>query len=265
MVNEKIKEIILLLVIVGIASMFYLYRTGYFAGKFIEPSPAYFPLSNVTEGPIISFNFDDGFSSVFDVGMPILDKAGFISSHYIVINRIGESGYMNIDQIIDIQKRGHEIGAHSRTHNILTAMSEDDAYDEISGSKKDLLKEGIARVDTFVYPDGYFNDEIVSLVKKAGYLGARITNPGLNDSASDPYRLLYLGMNSEITFEKVKEKIDQTLLEKKWLIMVFHRIGETGFENVSADLLEQTVNYVREKNVPVVTNAQGLFILKNIP
>ena len=230
-----------------------------------EPSRAYSPAPNISHGPIISFNFDDGFTSAYTIGMPILEAYGFKSSHYIVINRIGEKSYMTRRQILDLQDRGHEIGAHSRTHEKLTEMSLSKARREILGSKEDLIKKGVVKISTFVYPDGYFNDEIAKLVEESGYSGARITNPGLNDITTDPYKLFYLGMNSEISFETVKIKIDEAIEKKKWLIMVFHRIDEVGFENVSSELLQKTVDYVKEKNVPVVTTTQGLFILRNIP
>lgn len=228
-------------------------------------SDAYFPVPNIAEGPIITFNFDDGYESAYKLGVPIMEASGFKTSHYIVINRMGEKGYMSRRQVLDLQTRGHEIGAHSLTHTILTEMSLAKARKEIFESKAELLDLGVTKIATFVYPDGYFNNDVVNLVKEAGYSGARITNPGLNDQITNPYELLYLGMNSEISFDKVRQTIDEVITKKKWLIMVFHKIGESGYENVSADFVQRTVDYVREKKVPVVTTAQGLFIVKNIP
>lgn len=257
--------ITLLIISCGLIFAGYYYKSKLNAVKISEPYTAYLPLPDVTNGPTVSFNFDDGFESAFTKGMPIIEGAGFKSTHYVVVNRIGEKGYMTRRQILELQSRGHEIGAHSQTHEKLTEMSVSKARKEILGSKEDLLKKGIVRIDTFVYPDGYFNDEVTKMVEEAGYSGARITNPGLNDRTTNPYKLFYLGMNSEITLETIKKKIDEAIEKKKWLIMVFHRVDETGFENVSSGLLQKTVEYVREKNVPVVTTAQGLYIVKNIP
>jgi peptidoglycan/xylan/chitin deacetylase (PgdA/CDA1 family) len=47
--------------------------------------------------------------------------------------RLGLSrNYMDLDQLQSIQRAGHEIGSHSKTHPFLTGLSEADASDEIS-------------------------------------------------------------------------------------------------------------------------------------
>ncbi len=213
----------------------------------------------------MSLNFDDGYESAYKLGIPVVEAAGFKSTNYIFISGIGDPGYMGLDEIRDLQRRGHEIGAHSRTHRRLTEISLEEAREEIFGSKEDLQDKGIVRLVTFSYPEGFWNKNIIELVKEAGFTGARITNPGLNDKETNPYELYYFGMNASTTFETVKQKVDEAVREKKWLIMVFHKIDESGFENVSSDLLQKTVDLVGEKQIPVVTNAQGLFVLENIP
>lgn len=248
----------------GLIYLGFYIKSNYFIRFAKEVSSAYLPVPGLTKGPIISLNFDDGYESAYKVGMPIIEKAGFKSSHYIIVNRIGEQGYMSRKQILDLQASGHEVGAHSITHTNLVLASTKVAREEIFDSKKELEKRGVLKVSTFTYPDGYFDQGIANIVKEAGYAGARITNPGLNDKNIDPYKLLYLGMNSEITFETVTKKIDEAILQKKWLIMVFHKIDESGFENVSSELLQKIIDYLKKKDVPIVTTVQGLFILKNI-
>jgi peptidoglycan/xylan/chitin deacetylase (PgdA/CDA1 family) len=254
--------------ILVIANLIYAY---FFFGSTPEVIPekvvsaAYLPVANLTEGPMVTFNFDDGYRSAFAVGMPILESAGFKTTHYIVHNRIAQWGYMDHAEILQLQSNGHEIGAHSLTHSILTELPLEEARKEIVGSMEELHNMGIVKVSSFSYPDGYFSDAIANLVKEAGYTSARITNPGLNDKTTDPYTLLYLGMNAETSFDTVKQKIDEAIEKKKWLIMVFHKVDESGYENVTSDFLQKTVDYIKENQVPVVTTTQGLYVLGNIP
>src|SRR3989338_5263937 len=82
------------------------------------PAPTPFPEA------LISLNFDDGYESVYKNAFPILQKHGLRSTHYIVSGRLDWTKYMTTAQVLEMQKRGHEIGAHTRTHRKLTLLSE---------------------------------------------------------------------------------------------------------------------------------------------
>jgi peptidoglycan/xylan/chitin deacetylase (PgdA/CDA1 family) len=255
---------LILIIITIIVAKYFIAKHDIEIARRDAPNTAYIQPDNVKEGPIISFNFDDGFLSAFNKGIPIIEEAGFKTTHYIISRMVGDVGYMTRKDILQLQVKGHEIGAHTLTHANLPNIPLEDAREEIFRSKKEIFDMGVARIETFAYPNGNFNESVVDLVKQAGFSGARITNPGLNDKTIDPYKLYYSGINSEVSFEAVKKVIDSVIAEKKWLIMVFHRVGESGYENVSPDFLQKIVDHVKEKNVPVVTTTQGLSIMKNI-
>lgn len=84
---------------------------------------------------------------------------------------------------------GFSIGSHTITHQRLTRISPDDVAFEITSSKVNLENEIGAPVALFAYPNGEFNQDVISAVQRAGYSCAVTIEYGKNDIKSDPYRL----------------------------------------------------------------------------
>lgn len=221
--------------------------------------------STQSAGPLLSFNFDDGFESAYLLAHPIVQAAGFKTSQYIITGKMDNPGYITREQVLALQAAGDEIGVHTRTHPYLTQLSLVQDMWEIKGAKQDLLDLGIATTTTFAYPYGNYSPAVEDAVKSAGFFGARTTKPGLNDNSTDPFQLFYVGMNASSTLSGTMHAIDDAIAKKKWIILVFHRVNETGYENVSDAFVKQVVDYVKQKNIPVVTTAQGLTMLTRIP
>ncbi len=221
--------------------------------------------TGITKGPIISFNFDDGFASAYEHGLPIFNAAGMRTTEYIITGFLDKPGRVTLANVKTMALMGHEIGAHTRTHPYLTKVSGAQAIQEICGSRKDLIDRGITP-DTFAYPEGDMNADIEAIVREAGFSGARVTKPGLNSSASDIFALRYLGVDVVQSWPKVKQAIDEAIQKQGWLILVFHRVDEDGNPiSVRHEEIQQIVDYVKAKKIPVVTNAEGLRIVSNIP
>jgi peptidoglycan/xylan/chitin deacetylase (PgdA/CDA1 family) len=210
---------------------------------------------------IVSINFDDGFQSAYDTAIPILNKAGFKSTQYIISNYLGKKGYINKNEVLEMAKQGHEIGSHTRGHLHLDQISSEKMKDEIFGSKEDLQKIGID-AETFAYPYGSFNSDLEKLVKQAGYIGARITQPLLNDKSSDKFALRRQRVEAGTSFFEVKQAIDEAVREKKWVILVFHKIDNSDDSiSVNPKMFQVIVDYLSENQIPVVTNEQAIAML----
>jgi peptidoglycan/xylan/chitin deacetylase (PgdA/CDA1 family) len=85
---------------------------------------------------------------------------------------------MNEHQIKDIGNNGlFELGAHTVNHPALGALSRDDQYAEITGSKKvleDIVSKNLAGL---AYPYGHFNQYTPAVTKKCGFHYALTTEP----------------------------------------------------------------------------------------
>jgi len=123
---------------------------------------------------------------------------------------------------------------------------------------------GITPIKTFAYPFGSYNSTVKTMVSNAGYLAARSSDGGLNEKiGSDLYALKRFPVESETTLAQVMAEIDQTIVEKKWLILNFHRIDNSGLKySTKTETLQAIVNYIKQKNVQTVTLAEGVALIE---
>lgn len=100
---------------------------------------------------------------------------------------------MGADKVRLLSNAGMEIGSHTKMHPILTSLSDDEALEEVSGSKK-ILEELIKKpVRYFAYPNGKpyedYMQEHVDICCKAGFEAALSTAKGVATIDSDLFQL----------------------------------------------------------------------------
>lgn len=152
--------------------MEYLSRRGYHA---ITPDQLTNYLqtgASLPEKPIL-ITFDDGYQNNFKNAYPIMKKYGLTATVFLISDRIGtDNWYMNWDQVREMRRAGFVFGSHTLSHELLSAVSEDEV-------KKQLIKskEGIEwRLDIparyLAYPGGDYNFRIEELAQQSGYRAA---------------------------------------------------------------------------------------------
>lgn len=207
----------------------------------------------------VSFNFDDGRPSSYNNGVPVLDAKGFKSTNYIITGRFSAPGYIGINEILSLQSRGHEIGAHTKSHQDLTLMTGDQIAHEVGGSKQDLLNIGVRSVETFAYPFGLFNETVLNTVRITGYIGARGTNGGFNDRLTNKLILRRQNLGSSTTMAQVRDWVDSAGLNKTWLIFVAHNIDMANNDfAVTPQFFREIVDYVESKRIKVIIMSEGI-------
>lgn len=101
-------------------------------------------------------------------------------------------------QMREMEASGLMIGAHTRTHPILSHLSPDDARSEILGSKLELQRRGFKVSSIFAYPNGQRGDwtaETESATKAAEFTGALTTLEGLNSRTTPLMQLRRMTMD----------------------------------------------------------------------
>jgi peptidoglycan/xylan/chitin deacetylase (PgdA/CDA1 family) len=172
---------------------------------------------------------------------------------------VNPSGYLAADRIIEMEQAGHEIGSHTRSHAHLTDISEAEARDEIFGSRQALLDAGIQNVNSFVYPYGEYNAEVVQMVQDAGYDGARIVTRGYNNASDDEYTLRIQAIYGSTTIEEVRQWIAEAKASNTWLIFMHHQIDDSGnFYGNSPEMLQAIIDEIKAQDLKTVTVREGL-------
>jgi len=100
---------------------------------------------------------------------------------------------MSAEQVKALHDAGMRVGGHTRTHPILCALGDADAYGEIAGGLEDLAAITGERPTLFAYPNGRrgkdFDSRHVAMVQRAGCAYAFTTEPGAAASDSARFEL----------------------------------------------------------------------------
>lgn len=200
----------------------------------------------------VSLTFDDGFVSQVNAALPILDKAGYKGTFYIISGHLGDPEYMTWEQVQALQADGQEVGSHTVNHKHLPQLSYADQLAEIGGSVPQFEAHGIHPV-SFAYPFGDYNDGAIKASKEAGFRSARTVNALLN--GMDKYRLQGYPISNRTTPGEMKIAIDKARRDGTWLILIWHRIDENHDNEINAkhELLQFVVDYLKSTNTKVVT------------
>ncbi len=214
----------------------------------------------------VSLDFDDGWLVTYQNALPILVKAGFKGTWFIITGSFEDPAYINEAEVLDLQTKKQELGGHTKTHPDLTTILAAKIQDEVAGSRTDLLSIGVKSVNSFDYPYGAYNDQVVSAVKSAGYLGARTVDPGFIVKGDDPYLLKAQSIEVSTTFAQVKSWIDTAVQNKSGVKPVFHQIDHSGSQYSSTpEMLQQIVDYLIKQKVPVLTTTGVVALLTGSP
>jgi len=155
---------------------------------------------SLPENPII-ITFDDGYESVYQNALPILDKYGFKSVVYVITDFIGKYNtweavsfqqkhrHLSLSQLIDLQNNGFEIASHSKTHRFLPFLKGNEVQIEVEASKAYLEDKMGERIISFCYPYGRMSQQAREKVQKAGYKYATQNISLLYRANDDPLSL----------------------------------------------------------------------------
>ena len=207
--------------------------------------------------PCISFTFDDGWAEALD-GAKILGKYGIPATAYVY--KTSDNSKLTVEQLKSLKwNYGWDIEMHGL--NVFTTMSESDLVDELTELKNFIVSNGLGRGDHLAYPGGKNNRDVVNIVSRFCKTARTISHNSSNvETIPSPMQFNLRAVSSigasGTAVSAVKQYIDQAVARKGWLILVFHRIGDTETTMFcSASDLEAIADYAVKSGADIKTVA----------
>jgi peptidoglycan/xylan/chitin deacetylase (PgdA/CDA1 family) len=156
--------------------------------------------------------FDDGYTSVFEVALPVLRQYGWPFTVFVTAGLVGSNDrlYSTWDQIRAMGEAGGTIANHTVSHPYLlertlgTSESEwlDGVRREILDAERMIAEETGQNHRLLAYPYGEYNPQIQALVRELGFTGIAQHSGPVNGSSDFtalprfPFSGIYASMNT---------------------------------------------------------------------
>ena len=227
------------------------------------------------EGPLITFRFDDSGVPTFRYARPILKAYGYVGVYFQPVYKINTEGSIKWWQLKTLYNEGWEIGAHGYDlHCDYRKLPLDEVDRQMRLAKEAYQRKGF-KVVSYASPQGYYNEDVLSVVKQYFSIHAGTRPYGLNTypwsrwesvcggekAVTNPFRKAPTVIHSDTPLNVVLDWIDQAKSENSWLILHIHTLvkGEpTAWAQVNIDYFKTIVEYVYNSNIPVVTYSEAL-------
>ena len=209
--------------------------------------------ANLMGGGIVTISFDDGWKSVTDHALPLLQKYNIRSTQYI-ISEVAENNiqeYMDISGVARLKKAGHEIGSHSLRHCNQTTLPDAELEDNATRSKTILEGKGLGPIRSFAYPLGQYNEKTQAVYGHA-YPLIRTSDFGFNDRYFDAEDIRSIGVMSSTSDREFKSWLEYAKKHRLWVVLVYHRIDETGNYSVTHEQLDRQLSMVASSGLRVL-------------
>ncbi len=127
----------------------------------------------------VMLTFDDGGASAPEIADE-LERRGWRGAFFVVTGKIGSPGFVDVEQIRELGRRGHLVGSHSHTHPAYMGRLDQRALAEEWTTSRRVLQEVLgAPPHTAAVPGGSVSRAVVEAVAAAGYRQLYTSTPRL--------------------------------------------------------------------------------------
>ncbi|HSX28338.1 MAG TPA: polysaccharide deacetylase family protein [Candidatus Saccharimonadales bacterium] len=225
---------------------------NYYLGEITRPGPRRFA------HPLVSVTFDDGWQSSYYNGARLLDQYGYKGTYYLNSSTIDTGIFMSKPQLLDLQRRGHQLAAHGDEHVDMTSISGPQIDVELKRTAEYLTQLHVQHAD-FATPYGK-SDAEVQAYARAYYQSHRGTDDGLNTKQNfDPYNLKVVFITKDTPAQTISEALANAAEYNGWLILVYHRIEDKVISSTTITPATFTTHLelIKKSGIPVASVGQA--------
>ena len=201
--------------------------------------------------PLISYIFDDGYASHYDVVATMADELDISVGFAITTYVLGREGRVDAGQLLQLQSRGHEIINHSETHKDLRAPGVDQlvAGRDIEQGLAGLEALGL-EIGTFVAPHSQTHGDYMSEVRRLHDLAYTSAREDVVWHAEDDLFSLPRLSSDGISLTDIQSAIDLAIKSNGFLTLYHHDV-EAG--SADEEKVRSVIEYALESGAIFAT------------
>jgi peptidoglycan/xylan/chitin deacetylase (PgdA/CDA1 family) len=152
--------------------------------------------------PSVCITFDDGCETDLLAAAPVLREFGVNATFYLTAAFLGTPGYLNTDQVRELDAQGFQIGCHSMTHPYLSDLPEPELKREVVDAKLQIEAIVGHPIEHFSCPGGRYDQRTLQMARHAGFATVANSQFRANTSRTSPYELGRVAMLRDLTIEE---------------------------------------------------------------
>jgi peptidoglycan/xylan/chitin deacetylase (PgdA/CDA1 family) len=164
----------------------------------------------------VAITFDDGYADTYDA-VALLAGRGLVCTVYVTTAEIGEPDRLSAAQLVELARMpAVELGAHAVHHSRLDELDERAVTAEIRASKGRLEDLTGARIESFAYPHGAYDDRVRGAVIAGGYRSAAAVKNAVSHRGDDPFAIARWTVTAATSAERLAEVLEGKDVAVAW-------------------------------------------------
>jgi peptidoglycan/xylan/chitin deacetylase (PgdA/CDA1 family) len=132
----------------------------------------------------IELTFDDANESDYTIALPLLQARGMKAQFFVVVDRVGQPGFLSCSQVGALLAAGMEIGNHGMRHRRWVGLCDSELREELVEARERLEQLTRTRVQQAACPFGSYNRRVIQALKCAGYKRVYTSDGGFASNGS---------------------------------------------------------------------------------
>lgn len=180
-------------------------------------------LAEAGRWPVAAVTFDDGFGSVADAALPVLEEYGVVGTVFPIVEGLGRVSnwadrgasfppmpMMSVRDLKALAAAGWEVGAHSSDHRCYLDAPPEWVAADLRLCRSRLSDLACARIDGLSYPQGCHSEQTTCAARAAGYSWACTTVVGAVDDSPDRHRVCRVTIGGSTSMLRFRAAFNRT-------------------------------------------------------
>jgi peptidoglycan/xylan/chitin deacetylase (PgdA/CDA1 family) len=150
-------------------------------------------------GQNVCITFDDGCETDLIAAAPVLRDCGFNATFFLTAGSLGTPGFLNAEQVRELDTLRFQIGCHSMTHPYLSDLPDSELKREITDAKLQIEEILGHSIEHFSCPGGRYDQRTLQIARQAGFATVSNSQFYANSTSTNPYELGRVAMLRDLS------------------------------------------------------------------